>query len=97
MSTVRHLFAIVITTVSAGLLTLMPTSAAWAMLPPVPDPGGSGSSPTKVGVTSAAGGMSTWQVASITAACTALAVVTILAVFWLLRSDHQGTGHTARA
>ncbi len=96
MSTVRRLFAIVITTLTAGLLTLVPASAAWAMLP-LPEPAGSGTAPTTVGVASAAGGLGTWQVASIAAVCAALAVLATLAVSRFLSEHRQGAQHTAHA
>jgi len=71
MSTVRRLFAIVVTTLTAGLLTLVPASAA--------------------------GGLGTWQVASIAAACAALAVLATLAVSRFLSEHRQGAQHTAHA
>ena len=95
MITVRRLFAIVVTTLTAGLLTLVPTSAAWAMLPP--EPAGSGSSPTTVGVATAAGGLGIWQVASVAAVCAALAVLATLAVTRFLRAHRHGTPHIATA
>lgn len=93
MSTIRRLYAIVVT---AGLVTLLPSSAAWAMLPQ-PDPAGSGSSPTTVVVASSAGGLSTWQVAFVAAACAAVAVLATLAVSRFLRGYREGSRHTAHA
>ncbi len=92
MTTIRQLVKIALTALTAALLSLVPASGAWAMVP-VPDPQTAGSGTagvTTVVRTADSTGFADWQVITIGAVCALFAVAATLVVIRLVQSrTHQ--------
>jgi small neutral amino acid transporter SnatA (MarC family) len=97
MTNIRQLVKIALTAVAATLLSLVPASGAWAMVP-VPDPqtAGSGTAGVTTVVRTAQGtGFGDWQVMTIGAICALVAVVATLLATRLVQSHthHSRLAH----
>ena len=88
MTNIGQLVKIALTAVMAALLSVVPASGAWAMLPdPDPQHAGSASSGAATVVRTTAGaGFADWQVLTIGAVCALVAVAATLLAIRLVQS-----------
>jgi hypothetical protein len=97
MTNIRQFVKIALTAVAATLLSLVPASGAWAMVP-IPDPAtdGSGTAGVTTVVRTAQGtGFGNWQVITIGAICALVAVAATLLATRLVQSHmhHSRLAH----
>jgi hypothetical protein len=96
MTTYRTLVNTALAALAAALLSLVPASGAWAMLPHDPESTGSGTAgPTTVVRTAAVTGFGDWQVITIGALCALVAVVATLLATRIIqaRERHPRLAH----
>ena len=91
MTALRQLVKIALTAITAALLSVIPASGAWAMLP-VPDPGSAGagaSGAATVARTADSPGFASWQVVTVGAICALIAVLATVIATRFAQSNPQ--------